>query len=137
MPTATPLSVALAPAPARVMPDVATETRRAAEDPIERLLQDVGLVATFRLLTTGDLPMSAIHAHAAELLSETRAPVDETALLMRFRNAEISSQPYAYAIDVSGESVLTLIEADPMRGQTPMPVLADADWVSLQEICAN
>ena len=116
---------------------LAEATRRAANDPIERLLQDAGLAATFRLLTTGDLPAEAIHAHAAQLLSEAGAAVDETALLARFRAAEISSQPYAYAIDVSGETVLPLIEADPMRGRTPVPVLADGDWVSLQEICAG
>jgi hypothetical protein len=38
---------------------------------------------------------------------------------------------------VSGESVLTLIEADPMRGQRPEPLISDEDWLSLQNMCAG
>jgi hypothetical protein len=32
--------------------------------------------------------------------------------------------------------VLTLIEADPMRGQPRTPLISDEDWLSLQNVCA-
>jgi hypothetical protein len=38
---------------------------------------------------------------------------------------------------VSGESVLALIEADPMRGQVPEPLISDEDWLSLQNVCTG
>ena len=116
---------------------LAEATRRAAQDPLETFLSDAGLGVTFRLLTTGEIAEEAIHAHAARLLSRDTAMVETGALLERFEAAEISSQPYAFARDVSGESVLGLIEADPMRGGAGPVVLNDADWVSLQEICSN
>lgn len=116
---------------------LAEAVRVAAQDPVETFLSEAGLGVTFRLLTTGEISEEAIHAHAARLLSRDGAMVDDAALLARFEAARISSQPYAFARDVSGEQVLGLIEADPMRGGGTEPVLSDADWVSLQEICTS
>ncbi len=111
--------------------------RSAVHDPVEVFLTEAGLRVTFRLLTTGEIADEAIAAHAARLLSEEAPMVGTQALLDQFAQAQISSQPYAFARDVSGETVLTLIEGDPMRGLTNDPVLSDADWVSLQEICSG
>lgn len=116
---------------------LAEAVRVAASDPVEVFLSEAGLGVTFRLLTTGEIADEAIHAHAARLLSRDGAQVSDAALLERFEAAQISSQPYAFARDVSGEQVLGLIEADPMRGNAGEPVLSDADWVSLQEICSS
>ena len=50
--------------------------------------------------------------------------------------AEVSSAPYAYALDLTGETTLPLIEADPYAGSaTGRQVLRDGDWVRLQGIC--
>jgi hypothetical protein len=116
---------------------LAERTRSGAVDPVEDLLRAAGLRVTLRLLTTGEVASEPIHAHAATLLSTATVRADEATLLNHFAEAGISSQPYAFARDVSGESVLTLIEADPMRGQATEPVLTDGQWVSLQEICAS
>ncbi|MEJ6389281.1 hypothetical protein [Gymnodinialimonas ulvae] len=116
---------------------LAERTRSEATDPVEALLRHAGIGATFRLLTTGDIAAEPIHAHAATLLSHDTMRADESVLLDHFAEVGISSQPYAFAQDVSGESVLGLIEADPLRGQTTEPVLTDGDWVSLQEICTS
>jgi hypothetical protein len=116
---------------------LAETLRRAAEDPVERLLEHAGTLATFRLLTTGELPESSIAAHAEALLTAEPAPVDTEALLARFAAAKVPSSPYAYAEDVTGESTVALIEADPMWEGGAEPVLADADWVSLQAICTD
>lgn len=116
---------------------LAERVRRETNDPVEVFLSEAGLRVTFHLLTTGQIAPEPIHAHAARLLSRDAQMVGAQDLLDQFAEAGISSQPYAFARDVSGETVLELIEADPMRGQRGEPVLRDADWVSLQEICSS
>jgi hypothetical protein len=49
----------------------------------------------------------------------------------------LRSSPYAYALDITGETVLPLIEADPRRALGSREVLKDADWVRLQGICGG
>ena len=112
---------------------LAEDVRRDSLDPMLALLSDAGLVTTFRLLTTGDLPGAALRDHAVSLLSRPRPPVPDAALVERFAAARMSTEAYAYARDVSGESVLTLIEADPMRGRPHAALISDEDWVSLQK----
>lgn len=106
-------------------------------DPLIPLLQHAGTAATFRLLTTGALPEDAVEGYAEHMLRDTPEPPAEDLLLARFEAAQISSTPFAFARDPSGESVLGLIEADPFRGASPSPVLTDGDWVSLQGICLD
>ncbi|MBF9060327.1 hypothetical protein HKCCSP123_14170 [Rhodobacterales bacterium HKCCSP123] len=116
---------------------LAEDVRRTETDPMLTLLTEAGLGATLRLLTTGQIDEDPLHAHAASLLSREAPPVADGPLLARFEAAGISSLAYAFARDVSGETVLGLIEADPMRGQQAAPLLSDADWVSLQDICGR
>lgn len=104
-------------------------------DPLEQLLRHSGFLDTLRLLTTGTLPAESLATYAETVLSETRTPVSDERMLWAFGAARIPAAPYAYAKDVTGEDTLPLIEADPMRGQTAPPILNDADWVRLQEIC--
>ncbi|RMH42635.1 MAG: hypothetical protein D6688_09960 [Alphaproteobacteria bacterium] len=114
----------------------ATEAR--THSPLVRLLQDAGAFATLRLLTTGTLPEGTLARHARHLVLSPPAPVlgtDEVIAVLG--RAGISSTPYAYALDVTGESSLPLIEADPMRGQSKPEVLSDTRWVALQEICED
>ena len=116
---------------------LAEDLRRQAADPIQTLMEDAGLAVTFRLLTTGELAQEPLAAHAVTLLSQPEDPVTDDALIARFADAGVSSQPYAFARDVSGETVLSLIEADPMRRVATDPLLSDESWVSLQEICTG
>ena len=113
--------------------------RAEAADPMEELLHWAGISATFRLLTTGNLPAGALDGYAEVLLTRPPVPVDTQALLARFRDAGVPSSPYAYAQDITGETVLGLIEADPFAGGPPPqgPVLPDEDWVALQGICGG
>ncbi len=124
-------------------PDVAAgfvlvETVRAADsDPLAALLDHAGLIASLRLLTTGDLPQSALVAYAEELMTTPQPRPSTDKLIPVFEAAEIRSSPYAYAIDITGESTLSLIEADPRATEGSRPVLTDADWVRLQAICGS
>ncbi|MFT4959923.1 MAG: hypothetical protein ACI92Z_001000 [Paracoccaceae bacterium] len=124
--------------PAIVAGYILTErARAAARDPLAELLANAGPSASFRLLTTGELTQDTLDQYAEHVLVTDRPDrVDEIALAL-FAQAQVPSTPYAYARDITGETVLSYIEADPMAGQSPEPVLADRDWVLLQNICGG
>ena len=115
---------------------IAAELASAGEDPLLSLLEWAGAGAAFRLLTTGDLPDSALRGYGQVLLANPPSMPNADALLSAFAQAGVSSTPYAYSLDPSGESVLSVIEADPFKGApAPRPVLDDAQWIALREIC--
>jgi hypothetical protein len=117
---------------------ILTERVRAEQsDPLADLLRDAGLLASFRLLTTSQLTTETLDRYAEHVLVETRAPLPVETLLRSFEAEGVPSTPYAYAVDPTGETVLELIEADPMTGKTPDPVLRDRDWVLLQSVCGG
>ncbi len=116
---------------------IAEQLRAQQHDPLARLLEESGLTASFRLLTTGTLPDEVLRSYAENLLTAPHMPVGDADLLGAFATHQVQSSPYAYALDISGETTLGLIEADPFAN-TPTPVvLSDADWVRLQGICGN
>ncbi|MGB7244445.1 MAG: hypothetical protein WBC93_20455 [Sulfitobacter sp.] len=116
---------------------LAEATLRRSSDPLRDLLSVSGAWASFRLLTTGNLESSILDSYAEFLLKTPRPIPDSVALLETFQAAELRSTPYAYARDVTGETVLDLIEGDPMAGQPPAPLLSDSDWLRLQSICGG
>jgi hypothetical protein len=118
---------------------VAERLRTRADDPLGRLLDHAGLIAAFRLLTTGDPGQDALRSYAEYLLTDAPVtPLDDATLLAGFQAWEVRSTPYAYARDITGETTLSLIEADPFAsGPPPPPVLSDGDWLRLQGICGG
>jgi hypothetical protein len=124
-------------------PDVAagyvlTEmANRIAQDPLRDLLGAVGIRENFRLLTTGDVSDGALDRYAEKLMTETVSVPETSAHLAQFEAAKLRSTPYAYAVDITGETVLHLIEGDPMAGKLTEPLMSDADWLRLQNICGG
>lgn len=119
---------------------LATDAAARKHDPLHAMLSHVGPIAAGRLLTTGVLPPSALDAWAEALVrtAPTLLPEEDAArdtLLKRFAAAGLSTRPFAYALDVTGEATLALLEADPYRTTPSRPVLDDGDWVRLQGIC--
>lgn len=115
---------------------VLSELARAeVHDPLRDLLDVVGTVAALRFLTTGKIPAPALDRYARHVLAADPAPIPETALLDRFARARVATTPYARALDVTGETTLGLIEADPYRGADTPVVLDDNSWVILQALC--
>lgn len=116
--------------------------RAAQADPLEPLLRHAGAVATFRLLTSGDLPPRAATGYGRVLvLSEATRP-DIEPLLDRFAQAELSTRALIEnpsALDPMLEDLADdLREGDPMaRDQAPRELLTDGQWVSLLNICAT
>ncbi len=124
-------------------PDVAAgfilaEALRAAQtDPMEALLTQAGLLATVRLLTTGQVPDDALDSHAETLLTSAPTALPAPVLLAAFSAANLRATPYAYALDQTGEATLALIEADPVALSDAQPLLDDGTWISLQAICGE
>lgn len=116
---------------------VAEMQRAAARDPMDRLLDDAGIGAVLRLLTTGSLTAETLGDHARNLLSAEPAQIAAEPLLEGFRAAGVQSRPYAFARDITGETVLPLVEGDPYPSGAPEPVMRDADWLRLQSICGG
>ncbi|KMK66321.1 hypothetical protein [Puniceibacterium sp. IMCC21224] len=109
--------------------------RASRRDPLEGLLRHAGLLASLQLLTTGVLPDAALDQYAEALLTAEPQPLSPDILIPAFAAAELRTTPYAYAEDITGESTLPLIEADPRAVEGSSAVLSDADWVRLQGIC--
>lgn len=121
--------------PAVVAGFILAELARAdARDPVQDLLEANGVFTAFRLLTTGDVPDAALQHYAELMLATPPQPVPDATLLARFAEAGVPATPYAYAVDISGENTLSLIEADPGGAAS---VLTDGQWVSLQGICGE
>jgi len=118
---------------------VLAENRRArgASGTIRDVLESASFVDNVRLLTTGSLPESRISSYAEDMLSSDRELSITANLLSDFETVRVSSRPFAYALDITGETTLDLIEADPMATQNPLPILSDGEWVALQGICEN
>lgn len=116
---------------------LAAVARRNLSDPLAPILREAGLMTTLRLLTTGDIPTGILQDHAANLLQDSPPRAGLGQLLPVFTAAQVPLTPWAYTLDRTGETVLDLIEADPLAGQTPPEILSDSDWISLQGICGS
>ncbi|OWU85056.1 hypothetical protein ATO6_08345 [Oceanicola sp. 22II-s10i] len=116
---------------------IAEQVRASQSDPMGPLLEHAGLMATVRLLTTGTVPDAALESYAKSFLTRPPQAVSDPDLLARFATNGVRSTPYAYARDITGETTIGLIEADPVKGQEITPVLRDADWLRLQAICGG
>ncbi|WP_298839100.1 hypothetical protein [uncultured Roseobacter sp.] len=106
-------------------------------DPLRDLLDVTGTWSSFRLLTTGRLEGETLDRYAEHLLTGERTQPEMTGLIEAFEKVSLRSTPYAYARDITGETVLPLIEGDPMSGKDPVALLSDADWLRLQGICGG
>lgn len=116
---------------------IAEELRRDRTDPLLPLLKHAGLPGTVQLLTTGNLPENAIDQYAEALLVTPQSDLPTTDLLARFKAQGISATPYAYALDLTGETTFELIEADPVPANSAKPLLSDDDWIRLQGLCGE
>ncbi|WP_375689426.1 hypothetical protein [Pseudooceanicola sp. LIPI14-2-Ac024] len=114
---------------------IAELLRARRSDPLGDVLRAAGPVATVRLLTTGALPEEALDNYARTVLTDPPVELPDEALITGFKDHRVRSSAYAYARDISGESTLTLIEADPYAEAPAEPVLSDANWLRLQAIC--
>ncbi len=116
---------------------IAEKLRIDLSDPLAEVLRAAGLRATFTLLATGALPAGALDGQAQARLLDTPAELPADQLLERFAAAGVPSTPYALSVDPAGTRTRQLIEHDPIRPGDATPLMADADWLALQDICGR
>lgn len=117
-----------------ILAELALQVER---DPLSAMLDVTGVWENFRLLTTGEISASALDAYAEYLMTADKHDPDIANLLALFEAADVRATPYARARDITGESVLELIEGDPMQGQKTEPLLPDSTWLRLQGLCGG
>ncbi len=116
---------------------IAEHLRAELNDPLHQFLEEAGPIATIRLLTTGAVSDAMLKSYSETLLATPPETLTDATLLAGFEAWSVRAAPYAYARDITGESTIGLIEADPFAAQTSDPLISDADWLRLQNICGG
>jgi len=114
---------------------IAAAAQARTADPLAVLLEEAGIGTTLTLLTTGEIDPDVLRSYAETLFVDPPARATDAVLLELFDERRVPSTPFAYGVDITGETTLGLIEADPMEGVPVPQILTDADWISLQGIC--
>lgn len=109
--------------------------RSRARDPIVPLLEHAGLKATVQLLTTAELPDSALAGYGEALLRAAPVALTESSVLSAFEAAQVPATPYA--LTVAPEANEALAANDPYKGLAPSPLIPDESWIALQGICGG
>ncbi len=104
-------------------------------DPMLSVLDHAGIIATFRLLTTGELPEGALAGYGEAFVKALPPPPASDDLIPAFEAAQIPLTPYAQALAAMGAPTDGLI--DPFKGLIPSPLLPDSDWIALQSVCSG
>ncbi len=116
---------------------LAEQARAQDHDPMRVLLENAGMFATFKLLTTGVISSDRLKAYASDFVNTPVKSPDYLSLAAQFQELQIRAAPYAYAVDPSGKTTFELIQSDAPKGTALMPILTDGAWISLQGICEN
>jgi hypothetical protein len=114
---------------------LAEDVAAGVTDPMLDVLDHAGLIATFRLLTTGELPEGALAGYGEAFLRALPAPAPDAELNAAFEAAQIPLTPYAEWRAAQGQPSDGLV--DPFKGLIPSPLLPDADWIALQSVCSG
>jgi hypothetical protein len=99
------------------------------------LLEFAGLRATVQLLTTAELPDSALTGYGEALLRMPPVALPESSVISAFEAAQVPATPYALA--VAPEANAGLASNDPYKGLAPSPLIPDESWIALQGICGG
>lgn len=103
-------------------------------DPMRDVLDHAGTAATFRLLTTGNLPDTALAGYAGQRFAAPPFAADPARLAARFETLGIS--PAAFALSLpAGTPALARTLAETTTPASPAPLLSDGEWLTLTQIC--
>lgn len=108
-----------------------------AADPMMEILDHAGLRASFDLLTSGDLPATALAGYGEAFLRAAPPAVPDARLIEAAKAAQVPLTPYARWRDPSGKATAGLIKGDPYSGLIPSPLMPDDDWIALQSVCSG
>ena len=107
--------------------------RSDTNDPIENLLSFIGTRAVLKFLTTGRLDDVTLEKYAKHILSIEPISPSLDLIVSEFESREVNLKPYAYAVDITGESNSDLIKNNNILKSRQ--ILSNQEWLNLQSIC--
>ena len=105
-----------------------------ANDPMRDVLAHAGTAATFRLLTTGSLPETALAGFAAQRFAAAPFHPDPDRLAARFESLGISPAAFALSLPPAAAGLARAL-AEAASPANPAPLLSDGEWLTLTQIC--
>ncbi len=115
---------------------LAEAERATANDPLQPVLRHVGMGATLRLLTQGELAAARVRGYGAVWHTTPPAPVDPQAMQTRFDRTGIDPTAWITSLPAQHQSRFADSLVVPLAAR-PGPVLADSDWLRIQNVCEN
>jgi hypothetical protein len=103
--------------------------------PFESFVKTLGSITILRYLITNKINNEILQKYAEKMLVNPNMKIEYSNLLKKFQNKLVSTVPFAYAVDVTGETTSELINGDPYLGKSPPLLIPDSMWLSLQSIC--
>lgn len=103
--------------------------------PFESFIRTARTSTILRFLITSKIKDDVLQKYAEKMLIHPNLKVKYPYLLKKFQNKIVSTKPFAYAIDVTGDTTSLLIDGDPYLGKSPPLLIPDSMWLSLQKIC--
>lgn len=116
---------------------LAAKVTAEATDPMRAIMDRASFPEVLRLLTRGALSPDAMQGFGEDLLAEPPHRATDKQLLAGFTSARIPATPYAETLPSGTPSPVALTESDPFRTQPYPPILAERDWIALQQICVD
>lgn len=110
--------------------------RMQQNDPMRGLFHHMGLRGTLAFLANGHLKDTALATYAGDRMTAPMEIPPLTALIAEFERAQLTTAPFARAIDATGQTTADLIAQDPVRASY-RPGIDDSDWIALQDICGT
>ena len=105
-----------------------------SRDPMRDVLHHAGTGATFRLLTTGNLPDAALAGYAAQRFAAPPYAADPQRLATRFAAQDIAPAAFALSLSPGAAGLARALAEVPAPGN-PAPLLSDGEWLTLTQIC--
>lgn len=102
-------------------------------DPIESLLSFIGTRTVLKFLTTGRIDDIALENYAKYILSIEPISPSIDLIIREFGSKKVNLEPYAYAVDITGESNIELIKNNKVLKSRQ--ILTNQEWLNLQSIC--
>ena len=78
-----------------------------------------------------------LRGFSKDWITKNKVSLDLDTLMKEFNNREISSLPYSYAKDVTGQTTQFLINSEKKSEKARKPSLDDSSWLALQTICGG
>ena len=104
--------------------------------PVSDLFDSIGTGATLKFLANGAMDSNQLARFAQNRLISPLGRPEEDRLLVLFAIAELTSSPFAAALDNTLKTTKAYVERDPLKSNYTPP-LTDGDWIALQSICGD